>query len=60
MPHRYILLSTGSSVLADASYDTISGTGILLHHHSCLDDHKWKGMNRLGKILMYVHVHVCT
>ena len=49
-----ILLSTGSMVLAEASYDTLWGTGIPLHHHSCLDDHKWKGMNILGKILMYV------
>ena len=49
-----ILLSTGSCLLAEASYDTMWGTGIPLHHQDCLDERKWKGSNLLGKLLMYI------
>ena len=49
-----ILLSTGLSQLVEALYDIMWGTGIPLHHHECLDEHKWKGSNLLGKLLMYI------
>lgn len=50
-----LLLSTDNRILVEASpYDKIWGIGIGMEDDDCLDEHKWKGMNLLGKALMEV------
>ena len=45
-----MLLSMGNQQIVEATYDTIWGTGIPLHHKDCLD----KSTGLLGKILLNV------
>ena len=50
-----ILLSTSKRVLVEASpYDKIWGIGLDMNDDNCLDEHKWQGMNLLGKVLTYI------
>jgi len=49
------LFSTGERIFVEASpYDKIWGIGIGMDDDDCLDEHKWKGMNLLGRALTYV------
>ena len=47
-----LLLSTNNQTLAEASHDTIWGTGIPLKDEKCLEKSEWKNTGILGKILM--------
>ena len=49
-----MLLSTGASHLAEASYDKIWGTGIPLKEQDCLNTSNWSGTGILGEMLMDV------
>jgi len=52
---KQILLSTGDKILVEASpYDKIWGIGLSMDNDDCLDESKWRGLNLLGKALMYV------
>jgi ribA/ribD-fused uncharacterized protein len=52
---RKILLSTGDKTIVEASpYDKIWGVGLHWNDDEILDEHKWQGMNLLGKALMEV------
>jgi ribA/ribD-fused uncharacterized protein len=52
---RSILLSTGSSTLAEASpFDFYWGSGVALNDKRILDASECKGQNKLGQILMKV------
>ena len=52
---KEILLSTGDKTIVEASpYDKIWGIGLHWKDDDVLDEHKWKGMNLLGKVLMHV------
>ena len=51
---RKFLLSTGDKTLVEASpYDKIWGIGLHYDDDDVLDEHKWQGMNLLGKVLMH-------
>ena len=47
-----LLLSTNNQTLAEASQDSIWGTGIPLKDDKCLDKSEWKNIGILGEILM--------
>ena len=49
-----MLQSTGNQQIVEATYDTMWGTGIPLHHKDCSNPRYWKGQGLLGTILMYV------
>lgn len=52
---KKILLSTGSSILAEASpYDKIWGIGMRKSDKNAYNMNKWQGENSLGKVLMRV------
>lgn len=52
---KKILLSTGSSILAEASpYDKIWGIGLSKSNQNAYNIDKWEGENCLGKVLMRV------
>lgn len=49
---KQTLFSTAGKQLVEASpFDKIWGIGISKDDDDCLDEHKWKGMNLLGKAL---------
>lgn len=50
-----VLLNTGDKTIAEASpYDKIWGIGLACNDKNALDMSKWKGTNKLGKVLMDV------
>ena len=50
-----ILLSTADKTIVEASpYDKIWGVGLHWNDDAILDEHKWQGLNLLGKALMEV------
>ena len=49
-----MLLSTGNSHLAEASYDKVWGTGVPLKDQACLNMSNWSGTGILGEMLMDV------
>lgn len=50
-----VLLNTGDKTIAEASpYDKIWGIGLACNDKNALDISKWKGTNKLGKVLMDV------
>ena len=50
-----MLLSTRDQTIVESTYDTMWGTGILLHQSDSLDSKKWKGIGLLGELLMTTH-----
>ena len=55
-----MLLSTCGKQIVEATYDTMWGTGVLLHQKDCLDMKKWKNVGLLGSMLMKVHDRLST
>ena len=53
--HMNLLLSTGDTIIAEATYDKLWGTGVPLHHHNALNQDEWANIGILGEILMKVH-----
>jgi ribA/ribD-fused uncharacterized protein len=50
-----VLLDTKDKIIAEASpYDKIWGIGLACNDKNALDMNKWKGTNKLGKVLMDV------
>lgn len=53
--HRFYMLNDSSNTIVEASpYDTIWGIGMGERDKDILDESKWRGENRLGKVLMDV------
>ena len=49
---KELLLSTGTKVICEASYNTIWGTGITMKDNNCLDSRYWSGTGIQGELLM--------
>ena len=52
------LLSTGDTLLAEASHDKIWGAGKSLKENDLWNPDKWSGKNRLGEMLMKVRTEL--
>ena len=50
-----VLVNTGTKKIVECSYDSIWGTGILLHDKDCLKEENWAGTGILGEMLMETH-----
>ena len=53
-PLMNLLVSTGSGILAEASYDKLWGTGVPLHYENALNQNDWTSVGILGEILMKI------
>ena len=52
--HKF-LIHTGSTILAECSYNSLWGTGIPIHHTDCLIQEWWTSQGLLGILLTKVH-----